>query len=157
MFLLPANNILKRSSFLSPFLPPSGISAPYKLPWALHLSGLLKCFLIWLVGTGSSMLADYNSASSHFQFIGGLLTHTHTYFPRWPYSLPSPASIQRHSNSRPPSTPTCPLPPFISSPFKRQRKSISKAPYFFFKKRDIVALEAFKVERQIVLYYYLDL
>lgn len=126
MLLLPANTILRRISFLSPFLPHSGISAPYELPRALHLSGLLQCFLIWLVGTGGSMLADYNSASNHFQFIGGLLTHTH--IPRWLYSLPSPASIQRHSNSR--SHSTSPLPPFISPSFERQRKFISKEPYF---------------------------
>lgn len=48
-----------------PFAP----SPPRNLPQALHLSGLSACFFIWLVATGGSTLADYNSAASHFRFI----------------------------------------------------------------------------------------
>ncbi|KAA0704010.1 hypothetical protein E1301_Tti000346 [Triplophysa tibetana] len=39
------------------------------LPQTLHLCGLSACFFIWLVATGGSALADYNSPASHFRFI----------------------------------------------------------------------------------------
>lgn len=64
--ITPPPSCFPLSLFLSlPFAP----SPPRNLPQALHLSGLSACFFIWLVATGGSTLADYNSAASHFRFI----------------------------------------------------------------------------------------
>lgn len=88
---------------LSLFLPLPLPLRHRNLPQALHLSGLSACFFIWLVATGGSTLADYNSAASHFRFIRApaspphtpcLLLHFSLPHLSLPYSLPSPASVQ---------------------------------------------------------------
>lgn len=116
--------------------------------WPVAMLFHLPC---WYRGLHAGRLQLGSQSFSIYQ----RLPHTHTPFSSWLYSLPSPASIQRHSNSRPPSAPTCSLPPHISSSFYLHRSYLKHT----IKKnnRDIVTVDAFKSERQIVLYYYLDL
>lgn len=127
-----------------PFAP-----SPRNLPQALHLSGLSVCFFIWLVATGGSTLADYNSAASHFQFIR-VPSLSAPFLLSWPHSLPLPASIQTQPF---PTNPTCSLPPFhilvlISA------ENLDHKPQ---DKKRLWQWEASKLERQLVLYYYLGL
>lgn len=94
--------------------PPFAPSPPRNLPQALHLPGLSACFFIWLVATGGSTLADYNSAASHFRFIRAPSLCAPL---SRPHSLPSPASIQTHSNSSSPHQPTNLHPPLFPPAF----------------------------------------
>ena len=145
------------SLFLSlPFAP----SPPRNLPQALHLSGLSACFFIWLVATGGSTLADYNSAASHFRFIRCPLPLC---TPSQPATLTTLASINPDTqqflitpmpNTPPPSSVPSHqpyLPPSISA------ENLARMPQDKKKGRNIVAVEAFKLVRQLVLYYYLGL
>ncbi len=91
------------STALAPSLPPS-----CSLPQALHLCGLSACFFIWLVATGGSALADYNSPASHFRFIWALRAPTS--LPRASLS-PRSASIRTHTHTAICQT----LLPFLSS------------------------------------------
>lgn len=99
---------------LSPRLAPS---PPCNLPQALHLSGLSACFFIWLVATGGSALADYNSAASHFRFIRVpslcAISRSLPHLSR-PHSLPLAASIPTRSDSSSSHYPTDLLPPVPS-------------------------------------------
>lgn len=94
LIALPAFPPLCSPSFLSLFLPLPLPLRHRNLPQALHLSGLSACFFIWLVATGGSALADYNSAASHFRFIRAPAsppTHTHT--------LPASSSLSLYPTS----------------------------------------------------------
>lgn len=82
------------SPLLSLFLPLPLPLRHRNLPQALHLSGLSACFFIWLVATGGSTLADYNSAASHFRFIRAPASPPHTHTPcLLPFLYPTSASI----------------------------------------------------------------
>lgn len=107
----------KRLPVIPPFpacfpLPPSPSSSllrHHNLPQALHLSGLSACFFIWLVATGGSTLADYNSAASHFRFIRAPLHFS------LPHSLPSPDTQQYLITSQPNMPPALSHPPLLIS------------------------------------------
>lgn len=170
LIALPAFPPLCCPSFLSLFLPLPLPLRHRNLPQALHLSGLSACFFIWLVATGGSTLADYNSAASHFRFIRAP-THTHSLPP--PFSLPHlslythyPHQRQSRQHSNPSShrcrtnlhTPLLP-PTFHIFHFDQRRKFSSRdeKEKEVGEERNIVAVEAFKLERQLELYYYLGL
>lgn len=79
-----------------------------------------------------------------------------------PHSLPSPASIQTRSNSSSPQCPTHLHPPLFPPTnhiflLRSAQKIWLACPKTKKKGRNIVAVEAFKLERQLVLYYYLGL
>lgn len=85
--------------------PSISLACCHVFSFALLVQGAPRC----QITTRQPVIFNLSEASSH--------THTHTPFYSWPYSLPSPASIQRCSNSRPPSAPTCSLPPLVPSSF----------------------------------------
>lgn len=177
LIALPAFPPLCCPSFLSLFLPLPLPLRHRNLPQALHLSGLSACFFIWLVATGGSTLADYNSAASHFRFIRApaspppthtLLASSLSLYPTSASILttltsvsPDNTAIPHHTAAVRTSTlPSC-LPPSISStsisaenlapePRDEKEKEVGE-------ERNIVAVEAFKLERQLELYYYLGL
>ncbi len=131
--------------FLSPFHCSRSLPPSCSLPQALHLCGLSACFFIWLVATGGSALADYNSPASHFD-----LSELSVPPPPSPTPRSRPVGINPHAHtyshlSDPPSislllhlSPSLP-----SSLFRLARKCSSRAQR---QKRNIVSGEAFKLE-----------
>lgn len=128
--------------------PSIALACRHAFSFALLVQGAPR----WQITTRQPVIFNLSEASSH--------TITHTHFSSWPYPLPSPASIQRHSNSRPSLRPHL-FPPaphifhFLSAQKSYLKHTIKKKKTQ--NKTDIVTVEAFKSERQIVLYYDLDL
>lgn len=123
---------------------------PHSPLQALHLCGLSALFFIWLVATGGSTLADYNSAASHFRFI---IAPPSVPPLCQPSTLTTPASIHPHTHRN---SLLCSLLPPLSPSFHQCGKFSLQAPKQK-KKDENSAVEAFKLERQQGLYYYLGL
>lgn len=133
-------------------------SPPRNLPQALHLSGLSACFFIWLVATGGSTLADYNSAASHFRFIRApsLCASSLSLSPCQPRQHQCRhIAIPHHLTTTPPPSPVPSHLPYL--PLSISVENLAHKPRDKKKERNIVAVEAFKLERQLELYYYLGL